>query len=129
MNRFAARLLDPQHQRQWRLLLAALVALVSWFAFSEASGAAAFSQVDKVKHVLAFTGLATAAALGWGPGLRTATFAATGLALYGAFIEAVQSFLPGRVASWHDLLADGLGIACGLLLVWLARRQATGQRS
>jgi len=35
----------------------------------------------------------------------------------------VQSQLPYRVASWADLAADAVGIACGLLLITGVRRR------
>ena len=122
MHRSVAVLLSPRHRAAWRWLLVALVLVVAWFAFSPATGVDAFENVDKVKHVLAFGCLATTASLGW-----TATASARGsislsLLLYGAFIEVVQSAIPGRSASWFDLVADAVGIAGGLLTVLLARR-------
>ena len=36
---------------------------------------------------------------------------------YGVLAEGLQAFVPGRIASWQDLLADGLGAALGTALV------------
>ena len=39
-------------------------------------------------------------------------------------IEIAQSFLPPREADWHDVLADGVGIALGLLAAWPITRMS-----
>jgi VanZ family protein len=39
--------------------------------------------------------------------------------LYGASDEAHQFFVPGRTCDWHDLLADAVGAATGVALIWL----------
>lgn len=122
MHHFLSVLLLPRLRPAWRWLLAALVLLVAWFAFSPSAGIDAFEHVDKVKHVLAFGCLATVASLGWTATTTNRGRIALSLLLYGAFIELVQSAIPGRTASWLDLLADGAGIAGGLLAVQLARR-------
>ena len=41
---------------------------------------------------------------------------------YGILTEGLQAFVPGRVVSWQDLLADGLGAALGTGLVLAAIR-------
>jgi VanZ family protein len=38
------------------------------------------------------------------------------LLAYGGLIEILQSLTPYRSAEWADLLADGLGLAIGLLV-------------
>ena len=114
-------LLLPRLRPAWRWLLAALVLVVAWFAFSPAVGTDAFEHLDKLKHVLAFGCLATVASLGWTATTTARCGIALSLLLYGAFIELVQSAIPSRTASWLDLLADGAGIAGGLLAVQLAR--------
>ena len=110
------------HQHAWRWLLAVLVVVVSWFAFSPSTGSDAFEHVDKFKHVLAFGCLATVAGLAWPVSRPTHFKIALALVLYGAFIEVVQSFIPSRDASWPDLLADAVGIAAGLLLLHVVRQ-------
>lgn len=46
-----------------------------------------------------------------------------GLTLFGAFIEVVQWWSGYRDGDWHDLLADSLGAAAGLVLVRLGAMQ------
>ena len=70
---------------------------------------------DKLDHVLAFGVLAWLADRSY-PDPYPA-WSKWGLLLgYGLFIEVVQHFLPYRVASALDLLADGLGILAYLAL-------------
>ncbi len=79
-----------------------------------------FEHTDKLMHVGAFMGLAVLAALAW-PGRQRVVF--TGLIAYGVLVEVLQSFFPPRAASMADVVADGLGIALGLLLSsWLFKR-------
>lgn len=75
---------------------------------------------DKSNHLLAF---ATLAFLGRGafPGRAVAVLA--GLLAYGGLIEVLQSFTPDRSAEWADLLADGVGLACGEMLARLVWRR------
>jgi VanZ family protein len=124
VNATLTRLLSPRHRPAWRWLLAALVLVVAWFAFTPSAGTDPFVNADKVKHVLAFACLAGAAALGWPGSPSTGLRIAGALVFYGAFIEVVQSFIPGRDASWLDLAADAVGIAAGLLAVYAARLSA-----
>jgi VanZ family protein len=39
-----------------------------------------------------------------------------GLLAFGAAIEVVQAFVPGRSCEWEDLLADSVGIVAGVLV-------------
>ncbi|MDO9093972.1 MAG: VanZ family protein [Rubrivivax sp.] len=121
MRHLTTQLLAPRHRIRWRLLLASLLLVVSWFAFSPANPAQPFSHADKFEHVLAFGCLALVASLAWAPGWRMVMGVTAGLLLYGGFIETVQSLLPGRVASWADLLADAAGIAAGLIVAQAVR--------
>lgn len=122
MRPLTTQLLTPQLRIHWRLLLAGLMLLVAWLAFSPANPTEPFVHADKFKHVLAFGCLALVASLAWAPGRPTAMAVTVGLLLYGGFIESVQSQLPGRVASWADLLANAVGIAAGLVLAQALRR-------
>ncbi len=101
---------------RWRFALAALLVFVSHQAFTTPSAATATLHLDKLLHVCAFVCLAFVANRSWPPGRQTAWGVALGLALYGAFIELVQSQLPSREASLADWAADALGIALGLAL-------------
>lgn len=68
---------------------------------------------DKTEHFLAFAFLGLLARLGW-PHLSYGKVWLPLLALYGAAIEVIQSFLPYRSAEFLDFLADFFGI----VLVW-----------
>jgi VanZ family protein len=70
---------------------------------------------DKANHCLAFLVLYLTLSLGY-PKLNT--LKKFGLLLaFGVQIEIVQSFLPYREASFGDVLADGIGIILGMLIV------------
>jgi VanZ family protein len=108
-------LLDhPRSTSGWRLLLVFLLAVITWLALSPAPPPQADLGWDKLNHLAAFATLACVALLG-----RCGSFWRVGGALlaYGGLIEVLQSFMPPRVGEWPDLLADGVGIALGLLLV------------
>lgn len=73
---------------------------------------------DKLKHIAAFATLAALVRLGW-PELRLWLLVLVLLA-HGAVIEFVQATpVLGREMSLGDLAADGIGIALGLVTIWL----------
>ena len=119
-----ATLFDRRWRRTWRLLLVCLLAVVSWFAFVPSTTHEGLQHLDKVRHLLAFATLALVASLGWPPGPRTTPGITGGLMAYGLFIEVMQTQLPTRTGSLADWLADGVGIALGLLLFRALRRRA-----
>ncbi len=102
----------------WRLLLLAMLLVVSWLAFAPVSFADGGLPLDKARHLLAFAALAWVAVQGFGHPRKPLTTAAIAAALlaYGVFIEAVQATIPGCHASLADVVADALGIALGVLL-------------
>jgi VanZ family protein len=120
---------DASLRRHWRALLLALLLAVAWLAFMTDPPDPGLPQGDKANHLLAFAVLAGVASLCAAPGWAPATRAAAGLLVYGGFIEAVQTQLPGRSGEWPDLLADALGIALGLAATALMRRLAPADRS
>ena len=103
-------------------LTAALFVYVSWEALRPDPGGSAIEQLDKLLHFVAFATLAVSSALALQPGRRSNWAIAALLLLYGALIEIVQIYVPGRDASWLDLMADAAGIAAGLAVVTLLRR-------
>jgi VanZ family protein len=73
-----------------------------------------------VLGVLAWWALGLITVSGW----RRAVLAVIVALAYGATDEWHQSFVPGRNPDVVDLLVDGIGATCGMLLVaWLIRRQ------
>ncbi len=112
----------PSHRRAFVALTAVLLVYVSWEAFRSNPGGSSLEQWDKVLHFSAFCSLALSAALALAPGRRSAWVVIAGLLAYGAFIEVVQAFIPGREASVLDWLADACGIAGGLAAAAVLRR-------
>lgn len=110
----------------WRVLLLALMAAVCTLAFAPAPPEAVDTGWDKGNHALAFAVLAVVAALAFWPARRRDLWLTIGLLAFGAFIEVVQTQIPGRAGEWPDLVADATGIAAGLLLLgglrWFGRR-------
>lgn len=112
----------PPAARGWRALLWALVLGTCWMAFDPKPPAGLDSGHDKLGHAFAFFVLAACAARAhpaWGAWRLFAAALA-----FGAFIELVQTQVPGRSAEWGDLLADAVGAVLGIAVAWLARRAA-----
>jgi len=107
----------------WGPFLAGL-AVVFWLSsMSEVPGAHYFW--DKLLHTLGYAGLGVLALRAFHGGferLRPAptVYAASAVILWGISDEFHQSFVPGRNASAWDVLADAVGIAFAVLLVWMA---------
>jgi VanZ family protein len=119
----------PDSTRFWRITLVGLVCVIAWLALSPAPPKEADLGWDKLNHLAAFASLAAVAFLG-----RVGVWVRIALALlaYGALIEVLQSFTATRSAEWGDLLADGVGIASGLLLASVVAKLALrlgGQRA
>ena len=114
--------LAPRARRVWALVTLGLALAVCWLAFAPVPPPEADLGWDKANHLLAFAALGGTAALsGWTLRARRRVVA-VGLLAFGGFIELVQSGIPGRSGEWHDLLADAIGIAIGLLAVNAATR-------
>lgn len=105
-------------------LAAALLGLFFWGGNQPEAAGLIPAPWDKLAHLAWFAVLAGLLRLGldgrWTPAVLAFCL---GVALWD---EWRQLSLPGRMAGWDDLLADGLGIALG---VWLAvRLRACGSR-
>jgi VanZ family protein len=123
MLKLAAHVLyAPKFYPHWRALLVLMLGVTCWFAFAPHPPGLEFQDADKVQHFMAFSSLTLVACLGMASGTRQAIWAALGMLMFGIFIELVQSQLPTRTAEAADVLADSVGIAGGLLLLWLLRR-------
>ncbi|MFN3834479.1 MAG: VanZ family protein [Glycocaulis sp.] len=116
----AAGLLRPW----WRILLVAALVGVSVFALwpGDADPPSLFGQ-HVINHIAAFLVLTMLARAAWPHIRRVWLFLA--LMAYGALIEALQA-IPAlqRTASLADLVTDAVGIALGLVLVWIAGQLA-----
>ncbi len=122
------RLLGPSAALAWKIILLLLVVTISYLALSPAPPRTIDLGWDKLNHAFAFTALAFAAALGYAPWHGKRSLIYLTLLAYGGLIEMLQLFVPGRSAEWTDLLADGIGIACGALIAAAGLRMlATGR--
>ena len=113
--------------------VSAWAALLYWFSAQPALPGPPLPISDKVLHFAAYFVLG--AALAWagrnarGRSLHVALITAG--VLYALSDEWHQSFVPGRDPSAGDFVADvvGLGLAYGLALLVLLRRQAHASRT
>lgn len=85
--------------------------------------------LDKAVHALMFFGLCLAyfnvATRGGAQTTARACWAAFLLSVaYGISDEWHQSYVPGRLADWQDLLADALGAAAAAALGWALRHRS-----
>ena len=105
----------------WRLaLLAALI--IGWFmALEPGTGKSAwFPHADKLQHAIAFAAYWCVGVLA---GVRPRVLLALGLLGFGIAIEWAQSMIPGREASWADVVADAVGIGLGAMIQhWVLKR-------
>ncbi len=108
----------PSCRAAWRALLALLLAVITWLALSPAPPETMNTGWDKANHALAFGALGFSAVWAKWPQPRQWGWLVLALLAYGVGIEIAQSFLPPREADWHDVVADGVGIALGLLAAW-----------
>ncbi len=77
---------------------------------------------DKLAHFLAYFGMSLLAYLTF----RTRNgriLAISFVIAIGLVIEWVQGFVPGRVTSWNDALANGLGVLIGTAVFYLFQTQ------
>ena len=103
-------------------LTAVLLVYVTWEALRPDPGGSSIDQLDKLLHFMAFSTLAVSSGLARSPGRGGNRAIAAWLLLYGVLIEIAQAYVPGREASWLDLMADAVGIAAGLGLGTRLRR-------
>jgi VanZ family protein len=103
-------------RRRWQWLLAVLMLLVCYLAFSPMPPPKLSTGWDKLNHVAAFVALSVSACLGFAAQQRTAWPVLLGLLAFGGGIELVQAYVPGRDCEWADLAADAIGIVAGALI-------------
>ncbi|RZL36859.1 MAG: VanZ family protein [Rubrivivax sp.] len=118
MNRLLSLFTAPERRLLWRALLGLLLVVITFLALSPAPPKTVDLGWDKANHALAFGSLAFSAVWALWPQPRRWGWLVLALLAYGIGIEIAQSFLPPREADWHDVVADSLGIALGLLAAW-----------
>ncbi|PHQ25534.1 teicoplanin resistance protein VanZ [Marinobacter guineae] len=97
----------------WRVAFVISVLAIGFLATTNNPYPVPSSSNDKVNHLVAFVELTILTRLAW-PDLRAIWYAPALLA-FGLGIEVIQANLPYREFSLADLVADGAGIAIGLL--------------
>lgn len=100
--------------RLWQSLGAALVLAVAYLSLAPAIDIGGPPDSDKLAHGVTYAVLA----IFYGALYRPARFAAVALALVGlgAALEAIQAMLAYRSAELLDMLANGAGVAAGLIV-------------
>ncbi|RZJ13664.1 MAG: VanZ family protein [Rubrivivax sp.] len=111
-------LTTPERRAVWRALLLLLLGAITWLATTPLPPRSADLGWDKANHLIAFASLAFGGVWAFARQPRQWPMLVLALLFYGVGIEITQSFLPPREADWHDVVADGLGIALGLLTAW-----------
>jgi|SRR5690554_254199 len=100
-------------RRLWQAVLFVSVAAVLYLATTSSSYPVPASDNDKINHLIAFVELTIVTRLAW-PRLSAWWYASVLLG-FGLLLEVVQANLPYREFSLMDVVADGLGIAIGML--------------
>jgi VanZ family protein len=124
MSRLLLMFTAPERRPMWRALLATLLLAITWLALTSAPPRALDTGWDKSNHLLAFGSLAFTATWALWPRPRQWGWLVLALLAYGVAIELAQGMLPPRTADWRDVVADGMGIALGLLAAWPIARRA-----
>ena len=103
-----------------RILLVIALAIVVWASLSQTAQIPGPQNSDKVAHFIAYFGLALLGLTGFRTP-RNEIFFIIFCFILGASMEYGQSFVPGRVMSWADMIANSLGII-GAVLFYLPLR-------
>ncbi|MBL8328200.1 MAG: VanZ family protein [Rubrivivax sp.] len=98
----------------WSVLLAVLSVYVLYGALTPNPKGPSLGW-DKANHAAAFAVLAFCAVFALRERPRHVFWIAYLLLALGLAIEIAQTFVPGRLGDWQDLLADAVGIAVGLM--------------
>lgn len=116
-------LFSARAQQGWMLLLVALGVIVTIMACRPADAFQPTLGWDKLNHAAAFMTMAFCGHFAFRERPRASFWVVFLLMALGLAIELVQLGVPGRDADVMDLLADGIGLASGLVLAMgLARR-------
>ena len=101
-------------RRGWSAVFIAYALLVAWVSLREAD-TSIVGNYDKLGHFVVYGLFAW---LGLRLGLRRGTYAVLCLAIvgYSGLLEYGQSFVPGRMMSGFDLLANAAGVLLGALV-------------
>ena len=120
MTRLLATVLRAE--RPWQLLLFVLIGVVCYLALTPAPPKNLSLGWDKANHAAAFAALTLSACFGFPGSRRGVGTMLIALLAFGGLIEILQAYVPGRDSDWADLLADAVGILCGVVPALYALR-------
>ncbi len=104
-----------------RLSFSIGVLAVTWLSLTPRDALPQINMWDKPQHLIAYAVLATCGAVGFLE-RRQRLMVGVGLMILGSGLELAQAAVPGRNASFGDVVANTAGIALGLAAVWIADR-------
>lgn len=107
--------LFQQQPALFRLAFTLYALLVLWASIHPGGGPQPIEHFDKIMHFL-FYALFTVIAAGCSRKRVTFLYLSLFILVYGALMEVCQSFLPSRMMSLADILANSSGIAVAFLL-------------
>jgi VanZ family protein len=123
------RLLFSAGARQlWAVAAGVLTLVILGLALTPRTELLPSSGWDKLDHLAAFAVLAVCGQLAWRGLPRLHLKLAAGLLVFGLLIEAGQSLVPGRSADWLDVVADGAGMALGMVFTMALTRALDRRR-
>jgi hypothetical protein len=97
-------------------LYALATAILLWLTLAPSNDLPHVNLWDKAEHAIAWAVLAATGLVMWPR--RPATIAAYAL-FVGAAVELLQGSMGlGRDMDWHDLVADGVGVAAAVVVWW-----------
>lgn len=125
-SRFASVLATITHARRpWQVLLFVLTGVVLYLALTPAPPKQMDLGWDKLNHATAFAALTISGCFGFPSSRRTVLLLLLGVLALGGLIEILQAYVPGRSSDWFDVLADAVGMLCGMVvalpLLWITR--------
>jgi VanZ family protein len=112
-------------RRSWQVLLFVLTAVVLYLALMPSPPQQIDLGWDKLNHATAFAALTISGCFGFPGSRRMVLLLLLAVLALGGLIEVLQAYVPGRSSDWFDLLADSVGMLCGVVvalpLLWLTR--------
>ena len=120
LERMLTAVLRPK--RPWQVLLFVLVGVVCYLALTPAPPKNLSLGWDKANHAAAFAALTLTGCFGFPGSRRAVAGVLIALLAFGGLIEILQAYVPGRDSDVADLLADAVGILCGVVPALYALR-------
>lgn len=110
-------------QRYWKPITLINLVLITTLSLWPLATLPSVPGSDKTHHFIAYAALVLPVAVRRPQGWLLMVVAAIG---WSGGIELLQPYV-NRYGEWLDLLANGGGVACGVVLGWVLRAMAAGQ--